>query len=760
MGILVPVFAVGVLFTLILTHLLVPPLVNHLKSRTDATLKHASEMGIRVCEERFTDLLDLRLENNEEMNAAFRKEAIEEIKAISHYFPGIHKLIINEDGRILDASLEIPLEPLNLPKLKKTKSGVVPLNLWEEAVQAQYQYFPFWRWHIVTFIFDSDYRAPILMAKRIVTIGTIGILAVVLLAVLFFSLWKVNRPLKQIIRATEDVSRGKLQTIDVRRSDEIAQVALAFNAMVKSLARDKQQIKSIMAELQNSEERYRAITEFSLASIAIVLHGRYIYANKMMFKTLGYDREDFIGKKIFQGVHPEDRSWVEEKISAIETGDAHMDHFECRYQTMIGETLWFEILATAIPFQEQRAVLIDAIDITTRKTERLERRKLEKKLARAQKMEAIGTLAGGVAHDLNNILSGIVSYPELILLDLPPDSPLVEPILTMKESGERAAAIVTDLLTLARRGVAINEVININHTIYDYINSPEYEKLKTLHPGVYIETSLEADLLNIKGSSVHITKSIMNLVTNAAEAMVDGGKITISTENRYIDNPIKGYDEIREGDYIVLKISDNGSGISPEDMERIFEPFYTKKAMGRSGTGLGMAVVWGTVKDHNGYIDVQSTEGKGSTFTIYFPVTRKEVAMATSKVSIEDYKGNGEIILVVDDVEEQRKIATGMLSKLGYSVESVSSGLEAVEYMQKQPADLLLLDMIMEPGINGRETYEMIIKIVPNQKAIIASGYSETDEVKKAQELGAGIYIKKPYTLEKIGVAVRDELKK
>jgi PAS domain S-box-containing protein len=760
LGILVPVFGIGVLFTVILTHFLTPPLVNLLKSRTDATLKHASDMGIRICEERFTDLLDLRLENDEEMNAAFRKEAMEQIKSISQNFPGIHMLILNKDRKILDASLDIPLERLKIPKLKKIKTGVVPLNFWEEPIRVYYQYFPFWRWHIVTFIFDNEYGAPILMAKSIVNIGTMGILTVVLLAVLFLFLWKVNRPLKQIINATEEVSLGKLYPIDVRRKDEIAQVALAFNEMVRSLAQDKKQIKSIMAELRNSEERYRAITEFSLANIAIVQYSRYIYANKMMYKTLGYDLEDFIGKKFWQMVHPEDSAWVEKKISAIEIGDSHMDHFECRYQTMKGETLWFEILATAILFQEQHAVLLHAIDRTARKTESLERRKLERKLARAQKMEAIGTLAGGVAHDLNNILSGIVSYPELLLLDLPQDSPLVQPISTIKESGEKAAAIVQDLLTLARRGVAITEVININHVIYEYMNSPEYEKLKSLHPDLSIATHLEDDLLNIKGSPIHLTKIIMNLATNAAEAMPNDGKITIATKNEYIEKPVRGYDEVKEGDYIVLSITDNGTGISPDDMDRIFEPFYTKKAMGRSGTGLGMAVVWGTVKDHHGYIDVQSIEGQGSIFTLYFPVTRKEIAKAESEVSIDEYKGNGESILVVDDVGKQREIATGMLSKLGYAVQSVSSGKEAVEYLQKNPADLLLLDMIMEPGINGRETYEMIKKIVPNQKAIIASGYSETDEVKKAQKLGAGNYIKKPYTLEKIGIAVRDELKK
>jgi len=262
------------------------------------------------------------------------------------------------------------------------------------------------------------------------------------------------------------------------------------------------------------------------------------------------------------------------------------------------------------------------------------------------------------------------------------------------------------------------------------------------------------------GSPVHLSKTVMNLISNAAEAMPDGGTIVVSTQNRYIDKPVKGYEDVREGDYVTLTVSDTGIGIPAEDTERIFEPFYTKKVMGRSGTGLGMTVVWGTVKDHNGYIDVQSTEGKGTTFILSFPVTRKEPAGDENRLSIEDYTGRGEAILVVDDVEEQRKIASGILKKLGYSVTTVSSGEEAAEYMKDHSADLLVLDMIMDPGIDGLETYERILKLHPAQKAIIASGFSESERVKQAQKLGAGGYVKKPYLMEKLGIAVRNELDK
>jgi CheY-like chemotaxis protein len=250
----------------------------------------------------------------------------------------------------------------------------------------------------------------------------------------------------------------------------------------------------------------------------------------------------------------------------------------------------------------------------------------------------------------------------------------------------------------------------------------------------------------------------MNLVTNAAEAQPGGGKVIISTNNRYVDQPLKGYDDVKEGEYVVLRVEDHGVGISEHDLQRIFEPFYTKKVMGRSGTGLGMAVVWGTVHDHNGYIDIQSTEGEGTVFELYFPAVRDESARRDVLVPLESYTGSGEKIMVVDDIKEQREIAERILRKLGYQILTTTSGEEAVAYLQDNKVDLLVLDMIMDPGIDGLETYRRIISIHPGQKAIIASGFAEDDRVKEAQQLGAGSYVQKPYSLEQLGIAVKTEL--
>jgi CheY-like chemotaxis protein len=373
-------------------------------------------------------------------------------------------------------------------------------------------------------------------------------------------------------------------------------------------------------------------------------------------------------------------------------------------------------------------------------------------------MEGLGRLAGGVAHDLNNVLGVLVGYSELLADKVPADSPLRRHAVNILQSSLKGAAIIQDLLTLARRGVTVAEVVDLNEVIFDYLKAPEFEKLKSYHPDVKIRTELEDGLLNIKGSPIHLSKTIMNLVSNAAEAITDQGEVTIRTENCYLDRPIRGYDEMQEGDYVVLTVADNGKGIPAQDLGKIFEPFYTKKVMGRSGTGLGLAVVWGTVKDHNGYIDMQSVEGKGTVFTLYFPATREELAQAKEKVSPSVYMGRGESILVVDDVTEQRELATIMLEKLGYRVEAVACGEEALNYLKKKKVDLVILDMIMEPGIDGLETYRRLLDIRPQQKAIIVSGFSETDRVKKAQELGAGSFVRKPYILERMGLAVRREL--
>jgi PAS domain S-box-containing protein len=549
---------------------------------------------------------------------------------------------------------------------------------------------------------------------------------------------------------------AKLQQMVAERTVELRKTNLA-------LQREINERKKTEAALRASEERFRSLVETTSDWVWEVNENAvFTYASPKVKALLGYEPDEVLGKKPFDFMPPDEAQRLAKLTDAIIMSHKPLAGLENINLCKDGRKVVLE--TSGVPIFDGEGNLLSyrgiARDITDRKRAEAERLQLEHRLNRAEKMEALGTLAGGVAHDLNNVLGVLVGYSELLLERLPEGNPLRSYASGILQSSERGATIIQDLLTLGRRGVAVSEVVNLNRVITDYFESPEFERLKAYHPYVTFENDLEENLSNVKGSPVHLEKTIMNLVSNASEAISGEGEVIVRTKNCYVDKPIGGYHDVREGDYVVLTVSDNGRGISASDIKKIFEPFYTKKVMGRSGTGLGLAVVWGTVKDHDGYIDAQSEDGNGSTFTIYLPATREELTGDEQRTSPEHYTGGGETILVVDDVKEQREVAGSMLTRLGYKVEAVSSGEEAIAYLKAGRADVIVLDMIMDPGMDGLETYRRVLAVNPKQKAIIVSGFSETDRVKKALELGAGAYVRKPYLLERIGLAIKGELAK
>jgi two-component system, cell cycle sensor histidine kinase and response regulator CckA len=565
---------------------------------------------------------------------------------------------------------------------------------------------------------------------------------------------------------------NRLQTLNTR----MLAVTAALESERVELLKTKDELKQENAIRQESEKalkqsarQYRLLTE-SIRDViwTMDMNLRFTYVSPAAVKLQGWTPQEYLNLDLKDILTPTSLEVVMEEISrqytlGQQSGPYELSstlELEMRHKN--GSTLWTEVTASFISGEGSTPAGILGVtrDITERKKASTERERLLESLERSKKMEALGTLAGGVAHDLNNVLSGIVSYPDLLLMDLPQESPLRTPIETIRESGKRAAAIVQDLLTLARRGVSAPQVLNLNDLITGYLESPEFERLISFHPVVEVEKDLDPGLFNALGSPIHLSKTIMNLVSNAAEAMPQGGIITITTENTYLERPPRGYSEVKEGPYVRLRISDSGVGISSEDLQRIFEPFYTKKKMGRSGTGLGMAVVWGTVQDHHGYIDIRSAEGKGTRIDCYFPATFQKPSDQEKTEKFDALRGKGEKVLIVDDVEEQREIATRIAKQLGYAAVSAANGEEAIHYLKSNVVDLVVLDMIMEPGIDGLETYQRILEYVPHQKAIIASGFAETDRVRQAQELGAGGYIRKPYSVKELGRAIKAELER
>ncbi|PIE71485.1 MAG: hypothetical protein CSA22_02975 [Deltaproteobacteria bacterium] len=513
--------------------------------------------------------------------------------------------------------------------------------------------------------------------------------------------------------------------------------------------------------IRETQLRYQSLFQHMISGVAVyeaIDNGADFIIRD--FNTAGeriseISREEVIGRRVteaFPGIR--EFGLFDVLVSVWKTGKSKMHPVSFYQDNRISG--WKENTVYKLPSGEVVAVFQD---VTRQKEIEENNAIMAQKLHRARKMEAIGLMAGGVAHDLNNILSGIIGYPDLMLTQIAPGSELEKMTQAVKNSGERAAQVVADLLTLARGVATTTEVANLNHLIEDYLASPECFKKRCLYPGIQIQTYFHPDLLNVRCSTLHIRKSLMNLVTNSLEAFdgMEAGDIQIETRNIYIDAPLAGNQFMESGEYVAVVIQDTGKGISEADLERIFEPFYTRKVMGRSGTGLGLTLVWNTMRNHGGAVTV-SSDTDGTRFELYLPATRDPLPGLPASRDVCAVQGKGQQILVVDDEAQQRDIASRMLIQMGYRVETVDSGEAAVEWLASRSVDLLILDMVMNPGMDGIATYRTILETHPGQKAVIASGYSKDQAVADARKAGVGAFLKKPYTLTLLGETVKSVL--
>jgi len=528
-----------------------------------------------------------------------------------------------------------------------------------------------------------------------------------------------------------------------------------------SLVQDITEHKRAENALRESESKYRTLYDKAYDAIFLMQVDKFIDCNTKVLEMFDCTREQIIGQSpvgFSPEFQPDGRRSSEKALEKIQSALAGkkqiFEWVHCKYDRTPFPA---EVNLNSMELDGETCILAFVRDITERKTAEEQENSLKEKLERAERMESLGILAGGIAHDLNNMLGPLVGYPELMLLKMPENSPLRKQITRIGNAAQRASDVVQDLLTLARRGRYEMEPTNVNEIIETYLDSPGYTKLVDTHPDTKILFDLKKPLANISGSSPHLSKVFMNLIVNAFDAMPEGGTLKVTTSQKYLEELLGGHDKIEPGDYIVIIVSDTGMGIEAKDLDKIFEPYYSKKKMGSSGSGLGLSVVYGVVKDHKGYYDVLSTVGKGTEFILYFPVSNVEIKRQPAGVYD---KGGNERILVVDDAPDQREMAAEILSSFGYRVETAVNGSDAVKYLKDHSVDMVVLDMIMETNFDGLDTYREIIKIHPGQKAIIVSGFSATDRVQKMLELGAGQYVKKPYTMEMIGRAIREELDK
>lgn len=610
---------------------------------------------------------------------------------------------------------------------------------------------------------------------------------------IFLVWWFKNMVSSPLVELTSSVQRhgremGLTITAEKAMGDEIAILRSSFQELLDNLRRRDEDLTNYHRELEGLvTERTQALAEANrqlqeelvqrrrveeeqrwlIAAIQQSAEGifitnerwRILFTNRAFATMLGYEPPELVGRHtgdLKSVVH--DKDFYRDIRETVNAGQVWRGRAVNRKKD--GTLIDMDVTVSPV-FDEMGRIASFVFvhrDISDQVRAEKEQEALQERLRQAEKMEALGSLAGGVAHDLNNVLGVLVGYAELLMMSTPEGSTIGKHAARILEGGQRAAAIIQDLLTMARRGVAMMELLNLNDIVAEFMASLEMEKIRTLHPRVTFAIQTDPELMNMKGSRIHLTKTLMNLVLNAAESITGSGKVTIATENIYLDAFVPDALDIKEGEYILLTVSDTGGGIKKEDIGRIFEPFYTKKVMGRSGTGLGLAVVWGTVKDHGGYIKVESEEGRGTHFSLYFPLCREAISEKARGLDRQAYAGRGERILVVDDAEDQCLLAKSLLERIGYIVDTVSSGEEAVAYLRKHHVDLVVLDMIMDPGWDGLDTYKEILKVRPDQRAIIVSGFAQTERVSEAQRLGAGPYVKKPYILEHIGLAVRGEL--
>lgn len=507
-----------------------------------------------------------------------------------------------------------------------------------------------------------------------------------------------------------------------------------------SVIKDMSKDRSLATSLHDREVKYHNLFTFTNDAIFIIdpqTH-QILDTNEKAGELLGYDSSEYSHLYFFELYPLADKRTMEAAIKDMIVKENLI--YEQKFVRKNRSTIVVEINARLVEQSSQKIVLCFVRDVTNRK-------KMELELARAQRLEAAGQVAGQIAHDFNNLLGPLAAYPSIIRSELPPKHSAHGMLDEMEFSANKITEINQQLLTLGRRGHYKKELINLNDILHKVI-------LQLSQDSFTLKQELAQNLFLIEGGSAQVMRVLMNLIKNSKEAISDGGMITVKTKNVFLDKPISRNQRVEKGEYVKVEVSDTGSGIPANILENIFDPFFTTKRMDQQrGTGLGLSIVHSILDDHKGYISVESKVGSGTKFSIFFPISQK----LNVENIIPHLRGGHEKILIVDDDPLQRNVSAELLSRLGYKASCVDSGQEAIEFIKDRPQDLVLMDMLMA-GLDGAETYREILEFYPGQKAIIITGYSMTQQIRDALDLGAGAYLAKPVTLLALGTAIRKEL--
>jgi len=589
----------------------------------------------------------------------------------------------------------------------------------------------------------------------------------------------ILRPLATLADSMQDAAIATYDDIVLGASDEFQLLADTYNKMRRSLAKANDKMAEINERLEllveerttelkdvnrqllediakreqiekalrESEERYRSLVENTLDGYFIfqMPSGRFLFLNRRICSLFGYTMQEGLALSVWDVSEARDHDYINQRMQERLHGKfMRFDRQVLKAIRKDGSTFLAEVSTSMVTFQNQTAIQGVLRDIT-------EQEKLRGQLQKAERMQAIGRLAGGIAHDFNNLLMGIQGRTSLMLLDLFQGHPYYEQLKGIEEYVKRAVALTNQLLGFARGGKYQVAPIDLNKLIEENI-----AMFARTRKELRIDTKFQKNIWPVEVDRNQIDQVLLNLYVNAWQAMPGGGQLLVQTRNCRLDDKFVQPFNVPSGNYVEISVTDTGIGMDDETSKRIFDPFFTTKEMGR-GTGLGLASVYGIVKNHDGIITVQSEKGKGATFTIYLPATDKPVK--ESKRAVEVLAAGEETILLIDDEEMILDVGKSMLEKLGYHVLAAAAGSQAVEIYRKRAdeIDLIILDLIM-PEMSGRDTYDRLKEIEPRVKVLFSSGYSKEGVANDIlRDAGAG-FIQKPFDMEKLSRNVRQAL--